>query len=66
MDDGRLPPKVSYQLIMDMMDTAAVFGFDTFFNASRDSQILMVAHQQTRKALAAMIQEDTKPIPKKK
>lgn len=64
MDDGRLPPKVAYNTLMDEYDTASVHG-TAYWHADRDTRVLMVAHQQVRKALNAMIQEDTKPIVKK-
>lgn len=62
--DGRLPPKIAYNGLMDELDTAAVFK-DAYWKADRDMQIIMIAHYQIRKLLTAMIHEDTKPLPKK-
>lgn len=55
---------VSYNVLFDCFDAAAVHGYSTFWDADKDGKEAMVAHVKGRRVLEAIAQYEAHELAK--
>lgn len=51
-------PNIGYENLMDEMDAAERFGFEVYWNATKEARAVMVAHVRSRRLLSSMSDYD--------